>query len=81
LLYGRTASKKEIDLLVVGKPSQSKLADLVSEAEKIYDHELNYTILSEEEFEFRKKRQDPFIFSILTQPLVMLLGDEKEFLS
>ena len=81
LLYGRVASQNEVDLLLVGSPSQAKVAGIVKEAEKFYGHEINYAIFSEEEFDFRKKRYDPFINSVLMQPLVMLFGDEVEFIA
>jgi hypothetical protein len=43
--------------------------------------EINYTIMSEEEFDFRKKRTDPFIMGILAGSRVMLIGDEESLLA
>jgi hypothetical protein len=37
--------------------------------------------MTEEEFDFRKKKRDPFIISILSGSRVMLLGDEEAMLS
>ena len=42
------------------------------------DKEVNYTVMTEDEFAFRKKRRDPFIEGILLQPQVVLAGDEEE---
>ena len=49
--------------------------------EKRLGSEINYTIMSEEEFTFRKKRTDPFIIEILSGSRVMLLGDEENLLA
>jgi len=80
LLTGRIATANDVDLLIVGSVSQAKVSQIVKEAEKELGHEINYTIFSEEEFGFRKKRFDSFISSVLMQPRVMLFGSEEEFL-
>lgn len=71
----------EVDLLIVGNVVLPELALLVREEEKRLDGEINYTVMSDEEFDFRKKKRDPFIMSILSGSRVMLLGDEEAMLS
>lgn len=70
----------EVDLLIVGNVVLPELALLVREEEKRLDAEINYTVMSDEEFDFRKKKRDPFIMSILSGSRVMLLGDEEAML-
>jgi DNA-binding transcriptional ArsR family regulator len=72
---------EEVDLLVVGAVVLPELALLVREEEKRLDAEINYTVMTEEEFDFRKKKRDPFILSILYDSRVMLIGDEENMLS
>lgn len=72
---------EDIDLLIVGIVVLPELALLIKNEEKRLGREINYTIMSEEEFSFRKKRNDPFILSILTGSRIMLLGDEESMLS
>lgn len=72
---------EEVDLLVVGAIVLPELALLVREEEKRLDAEINYTVMTEEEFDFRKKKRDPFILSILYGSRVMLIGDEETMLS
>ncbi|QQG41040.1 MAG: hypothetical protein HYV37_01810 [Candidatus Levyibacteriota bacterium] len=69
-----------VDLLVVGTVVLPELALLVKGEEKRLETEINYTVMSEEEFNFRKKRSDPFIISILTRSRLMLVGDEEQML-
>jgi hypothetical protein len=71
----------EVDLLLVGTIVLPELALLVREEEKRLATEINYTVMTEEEFNFRKKKRDPFILSILAGSRVMLLGDEESMLT
>src|SRR5680860_51556 len=63
----------EIDLLIVGTVVLPELALLIREEEKKINKEINYTVMSEDEFTFRKKKRDPFIVSILSGSRVMLI--------
>lgn len=70
-----------VDLLIVGTVVLPELALLIKNEERRLGTEINYTVMSEEEFSFRKKRHDPFISSILSGSRVMLIGDEESMLS
>lgn len=72
---------EDVDLIVVGSIVLPELALLVREEEKRLDSEINYTVMTEEEFDFRKKKRDPFILSILYGSRVMLIGDEETLLA
>lgn len=82
LKYAKQVAIKEdeIYLLLVGTVVVPELADIVSEAEKIFGREINYTVMNEEEFGFRKKNNDPFIWRFLKQPKIMVIGNEEELL-
>ncbi len=71
----------EVDFLIVGTIVLPELALLIREEEKKLEKEINYTVMTEEEFDFRKKKSDPFIASILSGSRVMLIGDEESLLS
>lgn len=72
---------EDIDLLIVGIVVLPELALIIKNEEKRIGREINYTIMTEEEFAFRKKRHDPFILSVLSGSRVMLIGDEESMLS
>ncbi|MEX2013066.1 MAG: hypothetical protein WD967_01545 [Candidatus Levyibacteriota bacterium] len=74
-------SPDDIDVLVVGTVVLPELALLIREEEKRLNSEINYTVMAEEEFDFRKKRRDPFILSILLGSKVMVIGDEESMLA
>lgn len=73
-------SPNDVDLFIVGNVVLPELSVIVKEEEVRRDREINYTVMTEEEFLFRKRRRDPFLVSILAVPRVMLLGDEEEML-
>ncbi len=69
---------EEVDLLVVGKVVLPELGVLVREEEKRREREINYTVMTESEFRFRKRNRDPFINQILLRSRVMIIGDEQQ---
>lgn len=71
-------SETEIYLLFVGIIVTPEVAKIIAEEEKNYGREINYTVMSEEEFRFRKKNNDPFIWRFLKQPKIMIIGSEEE---
>lgn len=75
----RKPRKKEddIDILVVGDIVLPELAALIRVEESKRSKEINYTVMSREEFDFRRKRRDPFLLGILYGSRVMIMGDEE----
>ncbi|MBI5452121.1 hypothetical protein HY945_01540 [Candidatus Gottesmanbacteria bacterium] len=81
--YARGLSREtnNVDLLVIGKVVLPELSQLVRQEEVKREKEINYTVMSEEEFDFRKKRRDPFVLDILRGSRIMLIGDEEELVN
>lgn len=71
-------SPTDVDVLIVGSIVLPELAQLVKAEETRRGQELNYTVMTEEEFAFRKSRRDPFVLSVLEGSRVMVVGDEEE---
>ena len=71
----------DIDVLIVGDVVQAEVSLLVQQEEKIRGKEINYTIFSPEEFEFRKQRRDPFLLEQLSGSRIMIVGDEEELIA
>jgi hypothetical protein len=70
----------EIYLLLVGVVVLPEVESIIAEAEKTFNRQINYTVMTEDEFKFRKKNNDPFIWRFLKQPKVMLVGAEDELM-
>lgn len=71
----------DVDLLIVGKVVLPELSIIVRQEEVKREREINYTVMTDEEFEFRKRRRDPFIVDILRGSRIMVIGDEEELVS
>ncbi len=71
----------DVDLLIVGQIVSPELQSLIADEQAKREREINYSFMDEAEFNFRVRRGDPFIKKVLTQPKIMLLGDEAEMVS
>ncbi|MBL0077092.1 MAG: hypothetical protein IPP41_14605 [Rhodocyclaceae bacterium] len=70
----------EVYVIFVGLIVVPEIELLISEAEKAFGREINFTVMNEDEFTFRKRNTDPFLWRFLRQPKVMLVGSEDELL-
>lgn len=79
----RKARKRDdqVDILVVGEIVMPELASLIRVEESKRAIEINYTVMSREEFDFRKKRRDPFLLGILAASRTMIIGDEEDLVA
>ena len=73
---GDKKTGSEVDLVIIGKVIMPQVALIVKDYETEHEIEVNYSCMTEEEFSYRLNRKDPFINSILTQPRIMLIGDD-----
>lgn len=75
--YKKRRKDDDVDILVVGEVVLPELATLIRAEESRREHEINYTVMSRDEFDFRKRRRDPFLLGILAGSRVMIIGDEE----
>lgn len=79
--YKEKKKEDDVDILVVGSVKLPDLATLIRVEESKRGKEINYTVMSRDELEFRKKRRDPFIQRVLSASRVMIIGDEDDLVS
>ena len=68
----------EIYALFVGILVIPEIESIMATAKKDFGWEINYTVMNEEELQFRKKNNDPFIWKFLKHPKIMIVGQEDE---
>lgn len=73
-------SINEIDVLVVGEIVVPELSALIKTEEGRIKREVNYTVMTPEEFQFRKKRRDPFLTEVFSGSRVMIIGIEEDLI-
>lgn len=81
--YLRGLPKREngVDILVVGTVVLPELAQLIRAEETQKEKEINYTVMTEDEYLFRHRRRDPFILEVISSSRLMIIGDEEDLVS
>lgn len=81
--FARMKPRKDdsVDVLVVGEIVLPELAAIIRTFESKLGREINYTVMTREELDYRKKRRDPFLQGIFLGSRVMIIGDEEELTS
>ncbi len=57
-----------VDLFIVGTVDAPRLKTLVATAEKSLGYEINFSVMSPDEFRYRKDMTDKFLYAILESP-------------
>lgn len=70
-----------VDLLMVGIVVIPELTLIIKKEEEKRKVEINYTVMTEEEFTFRKTRRDPFIAPVIHGSRIVLIGDEESMIA
>lgn len=70
----------EIYVLFVGIVVIPEVESIMQASRKEFGWDINYTVMTEDEVQFRKRNNDPFLWKFLKQPKVMLVGQEEELL-
>jgi predicted nucleotidyltransferase len=82
-LYGSFARNQQdaasdIDLLVIGTPPSETLAEVIGKLERQLGREVNYTVLSRDEFESRRTRKDAFLENVWHTRLISLMAPHEK---
>ncbi len=67
-----------VDLLLVGKPSLVRLSKFLKQLEKLMGQEINYSVMTEGEFQLRRDTFDKFIKDIFDYRHVVVFNTLKE---
>lgn len=66
------------DLFVMGDVNRARVAKLVTEMEKELGREINYTIMTPDEYRYRRNLNDRFLTSVLGSKKITLIDAEAE---
>lgn len=80
-IRGRVRGVNDVDVFFVGNVVLPEISHLIKEEEARRGHNINYTVMTEDELVFRKRRNDPFVKGILSGSRLMIIGDEEELIS
>ncbi|MBU1146456.1 hypothetical protein KKD80_02835 [Patescibacteria group bacterium] len=63
------------DLLLVGRFNRRKVAHLIKSFEKDFGREINYALMSRQEFKYRKDITDKFLYNILENKKIVMVNE------
>ncbi|MFQ5800620.1 MAG: nucleotidyltransferase domain-containing protein [Candidatus Hydrothermarchaeales archaeon] len=75
---GEAGLDSDIDLIIIGTIDEDTLIMAIRGIEKRMKREINYVLLTPEEYSSRKKKKDPFITNVLKEEKIMVAGEESE---
>ena len=61
-----------VDILIVGKPNLHKLDEFLVNAKKMMGQEINYSVMTEDEFVIRRDTFDRFIKDVFDYPHIII---------
>ncbi|MBI2357102.1 hypothetical protein HYV12_03585 [Candidatus Dojkabacteria bacterium] len=76
-LEGKYENNLDVDVLFIGDIDVRKLTQEMKDLEKIVNREIRYSVITLKDFEFAKKKREPFLMNILEREKILMLGSEK----
>ncbi len=71
---GKAGAGSDIDLFVVGEIEEDALLSAIHTAEETLHREINYNLMSADEYRERLEKNDPFVVRVRREPRLILLG-------
>lgn len=86
IVYGSSASgdfatESGVDLIIVGEARSRKISSVLLKAGASLQREINFCILTRDEFMNRIRNKDHFIKRLIEKPVLFLVGGESDFRS
>lgn len=70
----------EVYVLFVGTIVVPEVEAILGSIEKTFGRPINFTVMNDDELQFRKRNNDPFLWQFLRTPKVMLVGLEEDLM-
>jgi hypothetical protein len=70
--------RANVDIFVVGDVNKSRLAKVVGDLEQDMNRELNYSVLTPEEYQYRLSLNDRFVTQILESKKIVVIDGQRE---
>jgi len=73
--------KNPIDMIMVGDLYLSFLKELIIDYQKEHKEEVNYMVLTDQEYRILKDRKDQLIMNAICQPRAVIIGSQEKYLN
>jgi predicted transcriptional regulator/predicted nucleotidyltransferase len=71
-------SRVGIDMFIVGDVNKTRLAKLVADIEKEMNRELNYTVMTPDDYSYRLALNDRFVVNLLEAKKIVIVDSQRE---
>lgn len=72
--------KTDVDLLFIGDMKIRDLSTAVSEIEQEMEREIRFSAIKKEDYEFARKKKEPFLMNILEKDKIIMFGELSDLL-
>ncbi|MFH1785718.1 MAG: nucleotidyltransferase domain-containing protein [Candidatus Micrarchaeota archaeon] len=76
---GTEIKNSDLDLLVIGDESDTNLSNIIFKTQKKFNRDINFILWSRKDFQEKLNSKNMFLFNILNQKIIWIMGDEYEF--
>jgi DNA-binding transcriptional ArsR family regulator len=76
----RYENKTDVDLLFIGNMRVRDLSTAVSEIEKELERDIRFSAIKKEDYEFARKKKEPFLMNILEKDKIIMFGELSDLL-
>jgi len=73
-------NKTDVDFLFIGDMKVRELSAAVSEIEKEMERDIRFSAIKKEDYEFARKKKEPFLMNILEKDKIIMFGELSDLL-
>jgi hypothetical protein len=79
-LMGTHENNTDVDMLFIGKMKIKDLSSAMSQMEKDLDRQIRFSAITKEDFDFARKKKEPFLMNILEKDKIIMFGQLSDLL-
>ena len=74
---GEESATSDVDIMLIGDLTGKELSSIITPIKKLVNREINPTLYTPVQFRKRANQRHPFVISILKEPKLFLIGDDR----
>ncbi len=79
-IKNRYDNQTDVDFLFIGNMKIKELSTAISELEKDQNREIRFSAITKEDFDFARKKKEPFLMNILEKDKMIIFGQISDLL-
>jgi predicted nucleotidyltransferase len=71
---GEADADSDLDIMLIGNLDVARITPVIAKIEERLDRDVNYVLLTQEDWESRRREEDPFVTNVRDAKKIMLIG-------